>query len=91
MTSPNGIRCAHCKGRHATVAQVKLCAHRAGQPAPKPKVVTADEAANAEWVSWKDLAARREQSQEETAYLEKMARDDALEVEHLRRVAAGRG
>lgn len=25
------IRCAHCKGRHGTIAQVRLCAHRAAE------------------------------------------------------------
>jgi len=98
MPTDRGIRCAHCKGRHDTVAQVRLCAHRAGQPSAEVKaavtaaldLVAESEREAAEWVAWKDLAARREQTQEEEAYLAEMARDNAIEAAHLRRVAAQR-
>lgn len=70
------IRCAHCKGSHQTVAQVRLCQHRhANTPAPQPTK-------NTTWVpqhkSWLDV--ERETRQERAAYQAKMARDAALQA-----------
>lgn len=36
QTTTGTIRCAHCKDRHETVAQVRLCAQRGTQPEPQP-------------------------------------------------------
>lgn len=36
QTTTGTIRCAHCTGRHETVAQVRLCAQRGTQPEPQP-------------------------------------------------------
>jgi hypothetical protein len=44
-----GIKCAHCKGRHQTVAQVRLCAHRVAEEDAQARAEAEAEARNERW------------------------------------------
>jgi len=46
-SNPQGIRCAHCKGRHATVAALKVCARQHNEA--KAEEAYAEAEAKAEW------------------------------------------
>lgn len=78
-TTTGTVRCGHCKGRHGTIAQVKLCARDHGlaaetQPQPQPEAV---------WVpkhkTWLD-AEREHRNARATSLMEQAGRERAAEL-----------
>jgi hypothetical protein len=64
------IRCAHCKGRHNSVAKVKDCAAAAAQAKADAQAI------NRNWAEMKAEAAVLEQQAEDRAYEREMAMED---------------
>lgn len=80
MTRPTGIRCGHCQGRHATVAEVYNCAGRQSNFTQRPIPMT-----TADW--YDDYQAdlqiqRREREESERVAKFKMDRDAEVLAVH---------
>lgn len=65
------IKCGHCKGRHTTIAQARVCGHRANAVKALQRAADADEAArvaaDAQYLSYLNDEARAE-AETERAY-----------------------
>jgi hypothetical protein len=80
-SNPKGVRCAHCREYHPTVAALKLCAKRHNEAKAKAKAeqAAADADARAEW----ELERRQEQALETNlAQAEETSREVWLEEQY---------
>jgi hypothetical protein len=82
------IKCAHCKGTHNTVAQVKLCSVRQARAKAQDgwaaglrrdgAAPALEENFNEVWAQYKQEAADREAAEERAGYEAEMRRDEML-------------
>jgi multidrug resistance efflux pump len=86
-SNPKGVRCAHCREYHPTIAALKLCAKRHNEAKAKAEQAAADADARAEW----ELERRQEQALETNlAQAEETSREAWLEEQYWGRQMQGR-